>query len=37
MKDTIVYIIAQILRAILGVFVLAQILSGQLAGFTAGE
>ena len=29
MKDTIVYIIAQILGAILGVFVLAQILSGQ--------
>src|SRR5690606_1068747 len=36
-KDAIVYIIAQCLGALLGAFVLQQILSGQLAGFTAGE
>jgi len=36
-KDAVVYIIAQFLGALLGAFVLQQILSGQLAGFTAGE
>lgn len=36
-KDTAVYIVAQVLGAILGAFVLSQIVSGQLAGFTAGE
>lgn len=36
-KDAIVYIIAQCLGALLGAFVLQQILGGQLAGFTAGE
>lgn len=36
-KDTAVYIVAQVLGAILGTFVLSQIVSGQLAGFTAGE
>lgn len=36
-KDAVVYIIAQGLGALLGAFVLQQILQGQLAGFTAGE
>ncbi|TYR32668.1 MIP family channel protein [Sphingobacterium phlebotomi] len=36
-KEAIVYIIAQCLGALLGAFVLQQILGGQLAGFTAGE
>ncbi|NGM67204.1 MIP family channel protein [Sphingobacterium sp. SGR-19] len=36
-KDAIVYVIAQCLGALLGAFVLQQILGGQLAGFTAGE
>jgi len=35
--DAIAYIIAQFIGALLGAFVLQQILSGQLAGFTAGE
>ena len=36
-KDAVVYIVAQCIGAILGAFVLQQILVGQLAGFTAGE
>ena len=36
-KDAAVYIIAQCIGALLGAFVLQQILGGQLAGFTAGE
>lgn len=36
-KEAIVYIVAQCLGALVGAFVLQQILSGQLAGFTAGE
>ncbi|MGJ1432038.1 MIP family channel protein [Sphingobacterium spiritivorum] len=36
-KDAVVYIIAQLIGALLGAFVLQQILSGQLAGFSAGE
>lgn len=36
-KDAVVYIVAQCLGALLGAFVLQQILTGQLAGFTAGE
>lgn len=36
-KDAVVYIIAQLIGALLGAFVLQQILSGQLGGFTAGE
>jgi len=36
-KDAVVYIVAQFIGALLGAFVLQQILSGQLAGFTAGE
>ncbi|PRD45473.1 MIP family channel protein [Sphingobacterium haloxyli] len=36
-KDAVVYIIAQCMGALLGAFVLQQILTGQLAGFTAGE
>lgn len=36
-KDAIVYIVAQFIGALLGAFVLQQILSGQLAGFSAGE
>lgn len=36
-KDAVVYIIAQLIGALLGAFVLQQILVGQLGGFTAGE
>lgn len=36
-KDAAVYIAAQFIGAVLGAFVLSQILSGQLADFTAGE
>ena len=36
-KDAGVYITAQFIGALLGAFVLQQILQGQLAGFTAGE
>ncbi|EFK59174.1 MIP family channel protein [Sphingobacterium spiritivorum] len=36
-KDAVVYIIAQLIGALLGAFVLQQILNGQLAGFSAGE
>lgn len=36
-KDAGVYILAQLIGALLGAFVLQQILSGQLAGFQAGE
>lgn len=36
-KDAVVYIIAQLAGALLGAFVLQQVLSGQLGGFTAGE
>ncbi|MBV2227908.1 MULTISPECIES: aquaporin Z [Sphingobacterium] len=36
-KDAIVYIAAQVLGGILGAFVLKTILSGQIAGFSAGE
>lgn len=36
-QDAVIYIVAQIAGAILGAFVLQQILQGQLAGFTAGE
>ena len=36
-KDAVVYIVAQFIGALLGAFVLQQLLNGQLAGFTAGE
>src|SRR5690554_4293814 len=36
-SDAIVYIIAQLLGALLGAFVIQQVLSGQLGGFTPGE
>ncbi len=36
-RDTLVYIVAQCLGALLGVFVLQKLLQGQLNGFTAGE
>lgn len=36
-KDALIYILAQFIGATLGAFVLSQILSGQLAGFSAGE
>lgn len=36
-KDALYYIIAQLVGALLGAFVLQQILNGQLAGFSAGE
>jgi aquaporin Z len=36
-KDALVYFAAQFIGALLGAFVLSQILSGQLAGFTVGE
>ncbi|MFD1768198.1 MIP family channel protein [Sphingobacterium suaedae] len=36
-KDALVYIVAQCLGALLGAFVLQQIVSGQLVGFTPGE
>lgn len=36
-KDAVVYILGQLLGALLGAFVLQQILGGQLSGFTAGE
>lgn len=36
-KDAVIYIVAQVIGALLGAFVLQQILKGQLAGFTAGE
>jgi len=36
-KDAIVYILAQLVGAVLGAFVLQQILNGQLGGFTAGQ
>ncbi|MFT4203136.1 MAG: MIP family channel protein [Chitinophagaceae bacterium] len=36
-KDAIVYIVAQLIGALLGAFVLKTILGGQLAGFTPGE
>src|SRR5690606_28125173 len=35
--DAVAYIVAQFIGALLGAFVLQQILSGQLAGFTPGE
>lgn len=37
LKDSVYYIIAQLLGALLGAFVLQQILSGQIAGFNPGE
>lgn len=36
-KDAVVYIVAQLIGALLGAFVLQQILGGQLAGFSPGE
>lgn len=36
-RDSIVYIIAQLIGALLGAFVLQQVLSGQITGFTPGE
>ncbi|MEN5058020.1 MULTISPECIES: MIP family channel protein [Sphingobacterium] len=36
-KDAIIYIVAQLIGALLGAFVLQQILGGQLAGFSPGE
>lgn len=36
-RDTLVYIVAQCVGALLGAFVLQQLLHGQLSGFTAGE
>lgn len=36
-SDALLYIIAQLLGAVLGAFVIQQILSGQLGGFTPGE
>ncbi|TJY66555.1 MIP family channel protein [Sphingobacterium alkalisoli] len=36
-KDAAIYIVAQLVGALLGAFVLQTLLSGQLAGFTAGE
>lgn len=37
LKDSVYYIVAQLLGALLGAFVLQQILSGQIAGFNPGE
>lgn len=36
-KDAVIYIVAQLIGALLGAFVLQQILGGQLAGFSPGE
>src|SRR5690554_151381 len=36
-KDAVAYIVAQLIGAVLAAFVLQQVLSGQLAGFTPGE
>lgn len=36
-KEAVIYMIAQFLGALLGAFVLQQILSGQIAGYNAGE
>lgn len=36
-KDAVVYIVAQLIGALLGAFILQQILGGQLAGFSPGE
>jgi len=36
-KDAVVYIVTQLIGALLGAFVLQQILGGQLAGFSPGE